>query len=68
MDKTRENIDEQQKSHIEQQTEFLDSKEFYNLMQTYRHSPFVPMCDVHKAFENVKAFIRKNFNNNGYDV
>ena len=38
--------------------EDLDGEEFYNLMQSYRHAPFMPQEYVIEAFENVKAWIR----------
>ncbi len=34
--------------------EFLNSAEFYDLMQTYRHTPMHLQADVIKAYEAVK--------------
>lgn len=37
----------------------LESQEFYELMQAYRHAPILDQAAVIKAFENVKATIRE---------
>jgi hypothetical protein len=37
----------------------VDSEEFYNLMQAYRHAPFVDQAAVSKAFEDMKFAIRR---------
>ena len=37
----------------------LDSEEFYDLMQYYRHIPVSEQPEVGKAFEAVKDFIKK---------
>ena len=39
--------------------EYLDSEEFYNLMQMYRHTPVSQPADVIEAYENVKSYIIK---------
>ena len=39
--------------------EYLDSEEFFNLMQIYRHTPVRYPAEVIEAFENVKSFIIK---------
>lgn len=41
--------------------DFLDSQDFYELMQRYRHSPAVPQESVVQAFEAVKEYVRKHF-------
>ena len=38
--------------------DILEEEEFYDLMQAYRHAPFMPQEYVIEAFENVKAWIR----------
>jgi len=38
----------------------LDSREFYELMQTYRHAPPTRPAQVCEAFEAVKAWVRLN--------
>ena len=38
----------------------LDSQEFYELMQAYRHTPVVKQAETASAFEAVKQFIRHN--------
>lgn len=40
---------------------FMDDREFYELMQIYRHQPLMPPELVVKAFEDVKAHIRLHF-------
>lgn len=40
--------------------DYLDSEEFYNLMQDYRHTPIQDQYGIVKAFEAVKNGIRKN--------
>lgn len=35
-------------------SDWLDSAEFYSLMQTYRHAPLVPFEATAKAYEQVK--------------
>ncbi len=35
--------------------EFIQSREFYDLMQAYRHAPLTPQVVVQDAFEAVKA-------------
>lgn len=37
----------------------LDSQEFYELMQTYRHADRTDQCAVVAAFETVKEFVRR---------
>lgn len=37
----------------------IDSEDFYNLMQAYRHAPFVDQAAVSKAFEDVKFAIKR---------
>ena len=37
--------------------EILHQREFYELMQTYRHAPFTPQVEVIQAFEDVITFI-----------
>jgi hypothetical protein len=39
----------------------IDSQEFYELMQSYRHSPMTDQSEVVKNFEEVKKWIRKNY-------
>ena len=39
--------------------EYLDSEEFFNLMQIYRHTPVSQPADVIEAYENVERFIIK---------
>ena len=39
--------------------EYLDSKEFFDLMQIYRHTPVSQQADVIRAFEDVKSYIIK---------
>ena len=39
----------------------LNTQEFYELMQTYRHSPMTNQEEVIKNFENIKIWIRKNY-------
>ena len=39
--------------------DFLEGKEFYNLMQTYRHTPVVDQDTVLAAYEAIKRFIRE---------
>ena len=39
----------------------LESQEFYELMQAYRHVPLADQKSVVSAFENIKKFIRKNY-------
>ena len=39
--------------------EYLDSKEFYELMQMYRHTPVSYPAMVVQAFEDVKSYIIK---------
>lgn len=36
----------------------LDSQEFYELLQAYRHAPLYPQADVVAAFEAIKAWVR----------
>lgn len=40
--------------------EFLDSQEFYELMQRYRHQPLAQQSNVTAAFEDVKMAILKH--------
>lgn len=37
----------------------LESQEFYDLMQVYRHTPILYQKSTTKAFEDVKKYIRK---------
>lgn len=39
-------------------TDFLDSREFYDLMQIYRHAPFVSQEVVFNAYCEVKKYIK----------
>jgi hypothetical protein len=39
--------------------EFLESQEFYELMYSYRHTPFVQPDEVLKRFEEVKQAIKE---------
>jgi hypothetical protein len=39
--------------------DFLDEREFYELMQVYRHAPLSPQKRVIEAFEAVKRYIRE---------
>lgn len=38
--------------------DFLDSEEFYNLMQEYRHTPLSSQVFTFNAFEKVKEYIK----------
>jgi hypothetical protein len=40
--------------------DILDDRDFYELMQNYRHSPLVLQHETVAGFEAVKRFIRKN--------
>jgi hypothetical protein len=40
--------------------EWPECEEFYNLMQTYRHSPFLEPYKVKAAYEEVKKWLREN--------
>ena len=40
-----------------QLAEVLNSQEFYELMQTYRHAPINNQADVVSAFDAVRRFI-----------
>ena len=42
-------------------SEVLDSQDFYEIMQRYRHSPISEQHSVIKAFNEVKQFIRDNY-------
>jgi hypothetical protein len=42
---------------IDSLKEWLDSQEFYELMQQYRHAPIVPTDRVVKAFHDVKLAV-----------
>ena len=42
-------------------SEVLDSQDFYEVMQRYRHSPISEQHNVIKAFNEVKQFIRDNY-------
>jgi len=42
--------------------DILETQEFYDLMQAYRMMPITRQELVIKAYENVKKFIRKNYN------
>lgn len=37
----------------------LESEEFYNLMQAYRHAPMVDQAGTATAYEDVKRFLRE---------
>lgn len=39
----------------------VDSQEFYELMQSYRHSPMANQSETVKNFEEVKSWIRENY-------
>ena len=39
--------------------EYLDSKEFFDLMQDYRFAPITQQVYVIRAFEDVKSYIIK---------
>lgn len=39
----------------------LDEIEFYDLMQTYRHTPISQIEKVNMSFQAVKEFIKKNY-------
>lgn len=39
--------------------DWLDSEEFYNLMQEYRHAPVENQILVGIAFQKVKTYIRQ---------
>ena len=39
----------------------LDSEEFFNLMQAYRHAQIYEQEKVMAAFDNVKSYVRNNF-------
>lgn len=45
----------------EHTTDQLESKEFYELMQQYRHTPITEQKLTSEAFEEVKKFIESNF-------
>jgi hypothetical protein len=38
---------------------WLEGREFYELMQAYRHAPLVPFETVRAAFDEVKAAVLK---------
>jgi len=40
--------------------EAIDSQEFYELMQIYRHTKITDLTGVYNSFENVKNFIKQN--------
>ena len=42
-------------------SEILDSKDFYEVMQSYRHSPMTEQHNVIKAFNEVKQWIKDNY-------
>ena len=46
---------------VEAAEDALESREFYELMQSYRHMPIAAFNDVAAAYEDVKRFIRENF-------
>lgn len=46
---------------MEKKLEKLETKTFYKLMQAYRHMPFEKQDLVTGAYEQVKKFIRRNF-------
>lgn len=39
----------------------LDSQEFYNLMQAYRHSNISEQSNVSKSYASIKEYLRNNF-------
>ena len=39
--------------------EYLDSQDFFNLMQDYRNAPITQQVYVIRAFEDVKSYIIK---------
>lgn len=41
--------------------ERLDGRDFYEVMQSYRHTPMTEQDKVVDAFENVKKWIRQNY-------
>ena len=54
---------------IKEITEYLDSEEFYELMQVYRHLSPLSQASVIRAFDDVKqgiikAVARNNYNEN----
>ena len=42
-------------------SEVLDSQDFYEIMQRYRHSPITEQHNVIKAFNEVKQIIRDKY-------
>jgi hypothetical protein len=42
-------------------SEILDSQDFYEVMQRYRHSPIAGNHNVVKSFNEVKQWIRDNY-------
>ena len=42
-------------------SEALDSQDFYEVMQCYRHSPMAEQHNIVRAFEDVKQWIRDNY-------
>ncbi len=42
-------------------SDVLDSQEFYEIMQKYRHSPIGEQQSVVNSFEEVKQWIRNNY-------
>ena len=49
---------------IEKKIDGVECKEFYNLMQEYRHSPVMPPTDVACAYYKIKEHIAKNYTPN----
>lgn len=41
----------------------LDSREFYELMQTYRHTPAIEFVQVNEAYEAVRFYVRDSIVN-----
>lgn len=41
----------------------IDEQKFYELMQTYRHTPISDIKKVSLAFEEIKNFIREEIEN-----
>ena len=45
-------------------SDVLESQDFYNLMQRYRHTPMTNQEEVVNSFEEIKTWIRCNYKNN----
>lgn len=45
----------------EEKVDLLEEQEFFDLLQSYRHTPIYKLKEIKEAFKDIKNFINDNF-------